>query len=367
MESALTPRDIQARIRGGESLESVAAIAGVPVASIADYATPILRELDYLVHLARKSQVRRRGEASAQRLLGDVVDTMMTKQEIDPETVNWTARRDENRRWTVRVTWQQDDQPQEANFNYDQRGRFATAADEGARGLIGDTPKPSTVTVVNQDEEPTVDLNDELAIVRAVQDEVPVTVLPDVPSSRIVKLPETFEPADYAEAELAEVDGIYDIVPNPDSDMDVLYDMLAGFNEDSVRIYSGLTQPVAPQLPAEPAVEEMTVEVTRTVHIEATTEPGKNLSPSIQQEPDDASGPASEETLEPAPSAPELAKAGQDPKVSDLVEETTTDQDALATAEPKVASKSRKSSSKKRKRASVPSWDEIMFGGPSRS
>ncbi len=43
----------------------------------------------------------------------------------------------------------------------------------------------------------------------------------------------------YAEGELAEVDGVYDIVPSSESGLDVLYDMLSSFDEDSVQIYAG--------------------------------------------------------------------------------------------------------------------------------
>lgn len=331
MESALTPRDIQARIRAGESLESVAEVAGVPAAKIRDYAAPILRELEYIVHTARASQVRRRGEASAQRRLGDVVDARMTTLGIDPATVTWSSRRDERRRWTLTVVWTQDDQHHEAHFAYDQRGRFATAANDDARSLIGDLPRPSAPVVVDPDEEPTVDLNDDLAIVRAVQDDVPVTERPEVPSSRIVKLPEVEE--EFSEVELTEVDGVYDIVPNPESDMDVLYEMLSGFNEDSVRIYAGLTQPVAPDVaPVEPAPEA----------------PEPTVEPEPEPDPEPEQVPVAEPTPEPKPAASEVDEA----------------QDALVEG-PETPKPPR--TPKKRKRASVPSWDEIMFGGPSGS
>ncbi len=53
MESALTPREIQARIRGGESLEEVAQAAGVYVEQIDAYAGPVLAEREHAATLAR--------------------------------------------------------------------------------------------------------------------------------------------------------------------------------------------------------------------------------------------------------------------------------------------------------------------------
>lgn len=336
MESALTPRDIQARIRAGESLEAVAEVAGVPAAQIRDYAAPILRELEYVVHTARASQVRRRGEASAQRRLGDVVDARMSAWGIDPATVTWSSRRDERRRWTLTVVWSQEGQSHEAHFAYDQRGRFATAANDDARLLIGDLPRPTVEVAVDPDEEPTVDLNDDLAIVRAVQEDVPVTEQPQVPASHIVKLPELEE--DFAEVELTEVDGIYDIVPNPESDMDVLYEMLSGFNEDSVRIYAGLTQPVAPDV--------------------ASAEPTPQTP-----EPTDEPRPEADPAPEPSPTAPQ---PGQTPTPEPEAAPGDIDEAQEALVDEPETPKPRRTN-KKRKRASVPSWDEIMFGGPSGS
>src|SRR5262249_11913415 len=41
--SSLSPRDIQARIRSGESAEEVARVAGVPVDRVLRYAGPVLQ------------------------------------------------------------------------------------------------------------------------------------------------------------------------------------------------------------------------------------------------------------------------------------------------------------------------------------
>src|SRR6185295_10475926 len=42
--STLSPRDIQARIRAGESADDVARVAGVPVDRVLRYAGPVLQE-----------------------------------------------------------------------------------------------------------------------------------------------------------------------------------------------------------------------------------------------------------------------------------------------------------------------------------
>lgn len=47
----------------------------------------------------------------------------------------------------------------------------------------------------------------------------------------------------FHEGDLEEVDGVHDIVAPPRGDLDVLYDMLSSFDEDSVKIYAGLVHP----------------------------------------------------------------------------------------------------------------------------
>lgn len=44
----------------------------------------------------------------------------------------------------------------------------------------------------------------------------------------------------YVDTELEQVDGVYDFVPSDTASLDSLYEMLQGFNEDSVNIYEGL-------------------------------------------------------------------------------------------------------------------------------
>lgn len=375
MESALTPREIQARIRAGESLEAVAQAAGVPVAQIDVYAGPVIAEREHVWLLARGSQVRRRGESSAQRLLGDVVTETLTGRGVELEAIAWDAWRDENRRWTVQVSWPLDDTSQHALFDFDQRGRYSTARNPEAKALIDErTPVPGRPR--DPDAEPTIDLNDELAIVRVVQDDAePPAVLPDVPVARIIQLPgrqadpvEDDEPDDYAPVQLEQVDGVYDIIPNPRNDMDVLYDMLAGFNEDSVRIYTGLTQPVSPapdpapemvteDAPTQPETSPRPTTRRRAAAKNRPPQPVAGPEPASQHSATDSAADQDAATqTSPAPAAATPRSRPTQPEPAPAPEQETL------VGEPDSATP--KAPRKRRKRASVPTWDEIMFGGP---
>ena len=91
MESALRPRDIQARIRAGESLETVAEAAGVPIARIEPFAAPVIAERDHIAGLAQTNPVRRAGDAVAHRSLRNVVTDRLLSSGIDIDDVEWDA------------------------------------------------------------------------------------------------------------------------------------------------------------------------------------------------------------------------------------------------------------------------------------
>src|SRR3954463_1014997 len=73
MESALRPRDIQARIRSGETPEAVAQAAQTSVDKIMAFAAPVLAEREHIAQRAQRSSVRRRSGEGGARTLGDAV------------------------------------------------------------------------------------------------------------------------------------------------------------------------------------------------------------------------------------------------------------------------------------------------------
>ncbi|HET7070296.1 MAG TPA: septation protein SepH, partial [Nocardioides sp.] len=60
MESTLRPRDIQARIRAGETPEAVAQVAGTSLDKVMPYAAPVLAERAHVAERAQRASIRRR-------------------------------------------------------------------------------------------------------------------------------------------------------------------------------------------------------------------------------------------------------------------------------------------------------------------
>ncbi|WP_256763743.1 septation protein SepH [Luteococcus japonicus] len=440
MTSPLSPRDIQTRIRSGASLEEVAHVAGVPVEKVEPFAAPVLAEREHVAGTALQCPVRRRGETGSVRSMRSVVTDKLAPHGVVIDEEDWDAWRNEDRRWTVQGCFEVDGERRVARFIFDQRARFSVANNDEARWLIGEVTASQPVS--SPDAEPTIDLNDELALIRAVQGSVPIVETPASPSEPVRSTPvqapaalsvgpavaaqpeETAEPEaddteveDYAPAEFEEVDGVYDFVPKNTSDMDVLYDMLSSFAEDSVNIYAGLTNPVTQDVPepVDAVLDEAEVEPEASTSTAKVTQP--EPTPEPQPEQTDEQEPQPESTPQPEPledpddvtepkgeRKPHLAAVVDRPEESPVARPAQgvvvevelpqsdvpqpdvpqPDLEVLSTGSadvaeaaveveqtplvespaPEPAPKPKPKPRSRKKRASVPSWDEIMFGGP---
>ncbi|HYJ69226.1 MAG TPA: septation protein SepH [Nocardioidaceae bacterium] len=144
MESVLRPRDIQARIRAGESPEDVAAVAQVPIEKIMGYAVPVLAEREHIAERARRSGVRRKHADGPASLLGDAVDEQLRRRGSKPHEATWDSWRRDDGRWAVTVAPAGGGRT--ARYIFDVPGRFVVADDEAARALVGDHPEPPDPT-----------------------------------------------------------------------------------------------------------------------------------------------------------------------------------------------------------------------------
>lgn len=182
MDSTLRPRDIQTRIRGGESAEEVAAAAQTTVDKIMGFAAPVLAERAHIAQSAQASSVRRRSAdaGAGARTLGESVLAHLSRVGVRDEEVTWDAWRRDDGRWTLVADYTAGGTPRHAEFTYDQPGRYVVADDDEARLLTGELstgPAPAQPSgrrlsaVPAQDELPLGD--DAIELVRDQPDAAP--------------------------------------------------------------------------------------------------------------------------------------------------------------------------------------------------
>lgn len=138
MDSALRPRDIQARIRAGETPEAVAQAAQTTVEKIMPFAMPVLAEREHVATRAQDSSLRRRSGESGARTLGEAVAFNLRAVGAHAEDVEWDAWRREDNRWTLVGRFRTPKRKGTATFALDLRGNFVTSEDDDARWLVGD-------------------------------------------------------------------------------------------------------------------------------------------------------------------------------------------------------------------------------------
>ena len=149
MESSLNPRDIQTRIRRGESPEAVADAAGVDVDRIIGYAIPVLAEREHICDRARTTVVRRRHVGGAGLPLGGLVDEEILSTGGSAEAAGWDSWRREDGRWTLVIT--PAEATESATFIFDVQGRYVTPENDQARQLVGDIALPATTDMAIAD------------------------------------------------------------------------------------------------------------------------------------------------------------------------------------------------------------------------
>lgn len=107
---AMSPRDIQARIRSGATAAEVAERSGLPLAKVERYEGPVLAEREYVAQQARKIEVATPSPAhdtyrsvfgDNPASLQDMVNHRLSAYGIEPSTVEWDSWRRQDGNWTV--------------------------------------------------------------------------------------------------------------------------------------------------------------------------------------------------------------------------------------------------------------------------
>lgn len=100
---SLSPKDIQARLRSGASIEQVARDAGVPIGRVERYAGPVLSEREQVLAAARASTMARPRGNRSMLPLGEAIEAnLRSLAYARPETGEWSAYRADAGGWIVR-------------------------------------------------------------------------------------------------------------------------------------------------------------------------------------------------------------------------------------------------------------------------
>jgi hypothetical protein len=137
LAGTLRPRDIQAMIRAGRTAEDVAAEAGVPVEHVRRYEGPVLAEREFVTRQARAVRVRRAtpGAPGSWPTLDELVTQRLAAREVDATTASWDAWRTEGT-WFIRLSFAAAGRERRAEWSYDVQLRHVSPLDDEARWFV---------------------------------------------------------------------------------------------------------------------------------------------------------------------------------------------------------------------------------------
>ncbi|MFL6056327.1 MAG: septation protein SepH [Actinoallomurus sp.] len=394
VESPLRPKEIQARIRAGETAEEIAETAGIPVERVRWFEGPVLQEREYMAQQAQRVPIRRPGESSPAPALGEIVEERLGRRGIDLEEVEWDSRKCEDSTWRIILAFYYDGRPYSAEWAYDPRRRHLSAVnDEAARlsSLDLDESVDDTVT-------PFLPRRAMKVVGDPLRGQAPPPPLPlpaPAPSRREEPLD---EPAAFREVPKPTPEEPAALAPRP---RETRPEIVARPQELTVPRPAPAAErtppapqppkpePVAPPppaaepaaveakptpKPAEPAEPEQTEQTEQTRQTEQSEQEPVETKPQVPQRtaprplaPQPAAAPKPAAAKKPGqarPAVPKPAAPKPAEKPAEKVPERPPAAAAAKPATPPAVPEKRPPARKKArsKRASVPSWDEIMFG-----
>jgi hypothetical protein len=160
VENPLRPKEIQDRIRAGETADEIADAAGIPIERVRRFEGPVLAEREYRAQEAQRATVRGQGEPGPGPRLGDVVAERLAECGVSAEEAAWDSMKRSDGNWQVQLNFSIAGQPQAAEWVFDPRRRHATPADDqavrlclpeadwSAAQLVTKSPATATVTPI---------------------------------------------------------------------------------------------------------------------------------------------------------------------------------------------------------------------------
>lgn len=336
--SILAPREIQARIRAGATAEEVAEQSGATVESVRRYEGPVLAEREWIAQQARGTRI---GHEMGAPTLGDLAADRLATRGVVQDTIRWDSARDGSGPWMVDLSFEISDARRSARWTFDATARTLRALDDEARWLseteLADEPIPRRHLSAVRSSVFDVEVDDALRPLLAAIDTRPADF---TPPAVVEHVPATPTPAETTAALLDDLQGRRGVrqplLETEDDEPDD--EEFEGFGPQHAFDFErpGATQPVPgahppdsrPDLATDATVLEMPRRAAPDEHLGELggERPGPGGATAAAPSTHGSAGPAG---------GPATAANGPD-----------------ASPRPRA----------RRGRASVPTWDEIVFG-----
>src|ERR1700733_5180879 len=142
----LRPKEIQARIRAGGTVEEIADAAGIAVERVRWFEGPVLAERAHIADQAQTASVRRHGDSTPGPRLGEIVAERLNAVGADPDGAQWDAKKRGDGSWQVQLAFTSGGRLHTAEWVFDPRRRHVLPNDDNAARMSlpgGEPPQPA--------------------------------------------------------------------------------------------------------------------------------------------------------------------------------------------------------------------------------
>ena len=137
--SSVTVKEIQARLRAGETINSIARTTDWSALKIEKFSGPILQERAYVIGLALLAQMRKEKYSPT---LSAATISQLAPRGVDMALVEWNTWRMPDATWNIVLSYPtKDGGTAEANWCFDLINRSLEALDDGAVWISGEEPE----------------------------------------------------------------------------------------------------------------------------------------------------------------------------------------------------------------------------------
>ncbi len=135
VENPLRPKEIQDRIRSGETADEIADLAGIPIERVRRFEGPVLAEREYRSQEAQRATVRSAGDSGPGPRLSEIVAERLAQAGASAEDARWDSRKRADGNWQVQLMFTAGGRPQLAEWIFDPQRRHVTPDDDQAAKL----------------------------------------------------------------------------------------------------------------------------------------------------------------------------------------------------------------------------------------
>ena len=134
-EPTTSVKDVQSRLRAGESMDAISRTTDWSLEKIEKFAGPILQERAFVIAQALKSPIRR--DASSPTLQEAMISQLATHG-VDVDEVEWNTHRRRDGLWDIALYYPNRDGQADAHWSFNSSTGTLTAEDDSAKWIAGE-------------------------------------------------------------------------------------------------------------------------------------------------------------------------------------------------------------------------------------